>query len=36
VLDFSKPLQLMTKQEDMKEVFGEACQFCEAKAADKV
>lgn len=32
VLDFSKPLQLRLKQEDMREVIAKACQFCEAKA----
>ncbi len=33
VLDFSKPLQLTLKQEDMREVVTKACQFCEAKAS---
>lgn len=32
VLDFSKPLQLTLKQEDIREVIAKACQFCEAKA----
>ena len=33
VLDFSKPLQLTLKQEDMREVIAKACQLCEAKAS---
>jgi len=33
VLDFSKPLQLTLKQEDIREVITKACQFCEAKSA---
>ena len=33
VLDFSKPLQLTLKEEDMREVIAKACQFCEAKAS---
>jgi signal transduction histidine kinase len=32
VLDFSKPLQLTLKREDIREVIAKACQFCEAKA----
>lgn len=32
VLDFSKPLQLTLKQEDIRKVIARACQFCEAKA----
>ncbi len=32
VLDFSKPLQLTLKQEDLREVIAKACQFCETKA----
>ena len=32
VLDFSKPLQLTLKQEDVSEVIAKACQFCEEKA----
>ena len=32
VLDFSKPLQLTLKQEDIRDVISRACQFCEAKA----
>jgi len=33
VLDFSKPLQLTLKQEDIREVIAKSCQFCDAKAA---
>lgn len=33
VLDFSKPLQLTLKQEDIREVITKTCQFCDAKAA---
>lgn len=32
VLDFSKPLQLALKQEDIREVIAKTAQFCEAKA----
>jgi signal transduction histidine kinase len=32
VLDFSKPLQLTLKKEDIREVIAKACQFSEAKA----
>lgn len=32
VLDFSKPLQLTLKREDMREVIAKACQLCQAKA----
>jgi signal transduction histidine kinase len=35
VLDFSKPLQLTPKQEDIREVIAKACQFCEAKAVEE-
>jgi len=31
-LDFSKPLQLTLKQEDLREVIARACQFCAEKA----
>jgi len=36
VLDFSKPLQLTLRQEDIREVIAKACQFCEAKAGEMV
>lgn len=32
VLDFSKPLQLTLKQEDIREVIAKASQFCQTKA----
>ncbi len=32
VLDFSKPLQLTLKREDMRGVIAKACHFCQAKA----
>jgi signal transduction histidine kinase len=32
VLDFSKPLRLTLKQEDIREVIAKACHSCEAKA----
>ncbi len=32
VLDFSRPLHLTLKQEDIGEVIAKACKFCEAKA----
>ena len=32
VLDFSKPLRLTLKQEDVREVIAKACQFCAEKA----
>lgn len=32
VLDFSRPLQLTLKQEDVREVIAKACQFCAEKA----
>ena len=35
VLDFSKPLQLTLKKEDIREVIAKACQLCEAKASEE-
>ncbi len=35
VLDFSKPLQLTLKKEDIREVIAKAFQFCETKATGK-
>ncbi len=34
VLDFSKPLALALKQEDIREVVARACQYCGAKASE--
>lgn len=34
VLNFSKPIQLALKREDMREVVAKACQFCREKASE--